>query len=301
VHGLARPDGLSPDSASTMAPLEQTDADFGTWVHRRETVEESICAAQLAEWFAMLDHGGAPPADGDPLPPLAHWIYAHRPVRASELGGDGHRRRGELLPPLAEAHRMWAGSRVEVRMPLRVGGHLRRETEVVAIERKQGASGPFVRVRLRHEYAQNGEVALLEDQTLIYRSGRLPDHGAREAPARAPFGRERTVSVDPVLLFRYSALTHNAHRIHYDRPYACDVEGYPGLVVHGPLVATLLADLLRSDCPDREPAVLEFRALAPAFDGDALVLRCDADRDGARLDATSSRGTAIMSARVSFR
>jgi 3-methylfumaryl-CoA hydratase len=201
---------------------------------------------------------------------LWHWLYFLPLARQSEIGPDGHPRRGGFLPPVPLPRRMWAGSQFEFRTPLRLGDALQRDSTIVDVSGKTGRSGELVFVKVRHELRCNGagEPALVEFHDIVYRAVQRPDDvppPAQRAPEGAAWQRE--LLPDEVLLFRYSALTFNGHRIHYDRPYATQAEGYPGLVVHGPLIATLLLDLLRRQMPHAELAAFRFKAQRPTFDG----------------------------------
>jgi 3-methylfumaryl-CoA hydratase len=239
------------------------------WIGRTETASDVVTATPYAGLSAVLDHASARPPVGTPLPPLWHWLYFLPLHKTSDIGSDGHARRGDFLPPVPLPRRMWAGSRFEFRMPLRVGDIVHRTSTIEEVAPKEGKSGPLVFVKVRHEVRRDAaqQVALVEWHDIVYRaaprSGQI-DSPARPAPERAMWTREWWA--DDVLLFRYSALTFNGHRIHYDRRYATEVEGYPGLVVHGPLLATLLLDLVRRKRPDAEIARYEFRAMRPIFD-----------------------------------
>ena len=245
------------------------DIDLAGWIGRSETLQDRFHPTPVAALGATLDHPPAPVADGSPLPPLWHWLYFLPLHRQSEIGPDGHARRGGFLPPVPLPRRMWAGSRFEFRAPLRVGESAARTSTIDSITAKQGRSGPLVFVRVRHEVCRHGatEPALVEFHDIVYRAARQPGD-AEPPPQAAPAGAAwtREIVPDAVLLFRYSALTFNGHRIHYDRRYVNEVEGYPGLVVHGPLIATLLLDLLRRELPRSDVAAFRFKALRPTFD-----------------------------------
>ena len=262
---------------------------------RRHQVFDADTAARMA---ALLDWETPPPAGGD-LPPLWHWSYFTPLTRAGDLARDGHAVKGAFLPDVPLPHRLFAGARIHFHAPIRIGDAVERHSTVHDVRVKEGRTGPLVFVVLHHELSVGGQVALQEEQDIVYRgaapepaSGALPG----EAPPRAQFSRE--VAPDPVLLFRYSAVTFNGHRIHYDRDYAVGQEGYPGLVVHAPLTATLLADLLRMHRPDARLTSAQFRALRPICDtapfticghcaGDTAILWAQAPAGGValRLDA----------------
>src|SRR4029077_8906704 len=208
-----------------------------------------------------------PPPPGRGSPPLWHWLYFLPIHRQSELGSDGHAKRGGFLPPVPLPRRMWAGGRLEFHHALRVGESITRVSRIVDVKSKQGRSGPLVFVLVRHEISNRQGLALTEEQDIVYRD--FPASGdSTPAPTPAPVHAawQRIIHPDDVLLFRYSALTFNGHRIHYDRRYAMDIEGYPGLVVHGPLLATLLLDLLRRNLAQAHVARFTFRAMPPLFD-----------------------------------
>ncbi len=236
------------------------------WVGRRETHTDLVTSAPLAALAATLDRDGE--SSNAEVPPLYHWLYFLPAAPMSQLGGDGHPARGGFLPPVPLPRRMWAASRVAFHAPLRVGAAVTRTSEIVDVQAKDGRSGPLVFVKVRHELASGATPAVTEDQEIVYREDPRPGAASpAPKPARAEAAWQREVRPDPVLLFRYSALTFNGHRIHYDHPYATAVEGYPGLVVHGPLLATLLADLVRRNLPDAVLTRFEFRAVRPVFDG----------------------------------
>ena len=286
-----------------------TDIDeLRAWIGRNETVHDTAYATPVVALTATLDHPAAPVEDGTPLPPLWHWLYFLPMHRQSEIGADGHAKRGGFLPPVPLPRRMWAGSQFEFRAPIRVGDRMSRTSTIADVTVKDGRTGRLVFVKVRHELRCNddgggaAEPALVEFQDIVYRAARQAgdiDPPPQPAPAEAAWRRQ--IVPDDVLLFRYSALTFNGHRIHYDRRYVTEVEGYPGLVVHGPLIATLLIDLLRRELPDREVASFRFKAVRATFDlhparvsgalqGDAKTVRLWAqDHEGwLTMDATAT-------------
>jgi 3-methylfumaryl-CoA hydratase len=218
------------------------------------------------------------PCPGEELPLLWHWVYLlDRPPQAT-LGPDGHQARGGMpVPPGPGLRRMFAGGRVWRHGPLRPGAQATRRTWQASSARKQGRSGPLHFVTVRTEVSQGGQVAVTEEQDLVYREP-APPAPARSAQIQAPSDRDWPVEVNPVLLFRFSALTYNAHRIHYDRDYA-QAEGYPGLVVHGPLQALLMAQLGRAG----RPAEFAYRLVSPLFEHQGLVVSAVADGDSVRV------------------
>jgi 3-methylfumaryl-CoA hydratase len=239
--------------------------DWTPWLGKARDEVDWVTASHVAAWNATLDRDLPFPADGDVAPLGFHWALFPPLARASELGEDGHARTGTFLPPVNLPRRMWAGSRLRFHRPLRVGARVDRRSVVSLIVEKGSRSGPLIFVTVRHGLMSNGELAMEEDQDLVYRElpGGQPE---RVADPAAKGAWRRTIHPDETLLFRYSALTFNGHRIHYDRRYAEETEGYPGLVVHGPLIATLLLQLLAERKPEATVTRFDFRALRPTFD-----------------------------------
>jgi len=243
--------------------------NLADWIGASETATDILTATPCAALAATLDRPADRPPAGTVLPPLWHWLYFLPLYRQSEVGADGHAKRGAFLPPVALPRRMWAGSQFTFHAPLRIGDEVTRTSTIDNVTEKEGRTGKLVFVKVRHELRRQGQsaLALTEFHDIVYREAALPDAPAPApvaAPAKAQW--ERKVVPGDVLLFRYSALTFNGHRIHYDRRYVTEIEGYPGLVVHGPLVATLLLDLLREHMPNAAVRGFEFRALRPVFD-----------------------------------
>ena len=251
-------------------PMEtQTSPNPQDWIGRAETVNDTVTATPCAALAATLDHPSDRPAPGFALPPLWHWLYFLPLHRQSDIGLDGHANRGGFMPPVQLPRRMWAGSQFNFHSPVRVGDAVRRVSTIAKVDEKNGRSGPLTFVKVRHEVFCNGNAdpAITEFHDIVYREAARPGDAA-PPPQAAPITPtwQRTITPDDVLLFRYSALTFNGHRIHYDRKYVTEVEGYPGLIVHGPLIATLLMDLLRRQLPDAVVRSFEFRAVKPTFD-----------------------------------
>ena len=238
-----------------------------SWIGRAETRTDRVTAVPMAAMSATLDRNDAEPVEGTVVPPLWHWLYFLPLSPLSDAGPDGHPKRGGFLPPVPLPRRMFAGGRFEFHRPLKVGETITRTSRITDISGKEGRSGTLVFVTVRHELAGAAGVAMTEEHDIVYRENPRADAAVpKPQAARADEAFSRDIAPDPVMLFRYSALTFNSHRIHYDRPYVTDVEGYPGLIVHGPLIATLLADLLRRNLPQANVRSFSFRALRPLFD-----------------------------------
>ncbi|MFC3215175.1 FAS1-like dehydratase domain-containing protein [Novosphingobium panipatense] len=254
---------------------------FEDWLGRSQSTSDVLDAGRSNALDLALGGDGILKA-GDPLPALDHWLHFWDVRPPQGLGADGHPAKGGFLPPVKLPRRMWAGGRLTFHKPLFLGDEVRRTSTIVNVAEKSGRSGTLVFVTVRHELAGRDGLAVTEEQDLVYREpapGVLPMPTAMPAP---PAKWTRSVDPDTVLLFRYSALTMNGHRIHYDRPYAMAEEGYPALVVHGPLQAALLIRLAASSL-DRPIASFEFRGQQPAFDGVSLHICGEPEEGGAQL------------------
>lgn len=272
------------------------------WIGRTTETDDVVTVTPLRALSATLDRDDAPPVPGDAIPPCWHWLYFLPMHRQSQIGADGHPQRGGFLPPVPLPRRMWAASRIEFLAPIRLGHSITRTSHIEDVHLRQGRSGPLVFVKVRHDIQADGRPALVEWHDIVYR--KLPQPGepvATGSPAPDGDAWRRRIEPDDVLLFRYSALTFNGHRIHYDRRYATEVESYPGLVVHGPLIATLLLDLLRCECPQAQVTHFSFRAVAPIFDVAPFELRGRLDdARQARLWAVTPEGCLAMQAHATL-
>jgi 3-methylfumaryl-CoA hydratase len=267
------------------------------WVGRTEAMDDMATLAPLRGLTATLDRED-PPLLGDVIPPCWHWLYFLPMPRQSGIGLDGHPWRGGFLPPVPLPRRMWAGSQIEFRAPLHAGQSLARLSRIDDVRVKEGRSGPLVFVNVLHEISGDGDLAIVERQDIVYREMAKPgDPVPAAVPGPTDAQWSHRVEPDDVLLFRYSALTFNGHRIHFDRKYVTEVEGYPGLIVHGPLIATLLLDLLRRQLPGAKVQRFGFRAIAPLFDITAFEVCGKQEGDKAvRLWARNAEGHLAMEA-----
>jgi 3-methylfumaryl-CoA hydratase len=232
---------------------------------------------------------------GDPLPPFWHYLYFNPQIPASQLGVDGHERLGRFIPDFGLPRRMWAGGRVIIDKPLVLGEEVVKTSTIRAVEEKTGRSGRLCFVTVDHDFSVSGEHRLRETQNIVYRAARAPSETAppgTPAPDDATF--TRTVSPDPVFLFRYSALIFYGHRIHYDADYTRTQEGYPGLLVHGPLTATLLVRLGLARLGARALRSFDIRAMSPLFSAAPFTLEGRDTPDGAILWARTPDGLTAM-------
>jgi 3-methylfumaryl-CoA hydratase len=263
--------------AATLAHLQ-------SWVGKTETLSDDITAAPVCSLSATLDRDDASPVAGmTVLPPLWHWLYFLPKQRQSEIGPDGHPKRGGFLPPVPLPRRMWAGGRLRwlPQNPLRVGDAVQRRSSIASVTHKAGRTGDLLFVLVKHEVHNDKGLALMEEHDIVYRAGaQVGDPVPPPVAAEQGASWQRKIAPDDVLLFRYSALTFNGHRIHYDRKYVTKVEGYPGLIVHGPLIATLLVDLVRRHLPDAFIQCFHFKAVRPTFDLHPLRLHAQPSADG---------------------
>ncbi|MCW1401043.1 MaoC family dehydratase N-terminal domain-containing protein [Novosphingobium sp. MW5] len=256
-------------------------SEFADWIGRSQTVTDVLEVARSNALDVALSGEGAGKA-GDALPLLHHWLYFWDVRPPAGLGPDGHPAKGGFLPPVPLPRRMWAGGRLTFHGDLRLGEEVSKTSTITAVAEKTGKSGTLVFVTLRHELSGAAGLAVTEEQDLVYRepaAGSLPAPQGQPAPS---VSWVETIDPDPVLLFRYSALTMNGHRIHYDRPYAMGVEAYPSLVVHGPLQATLLMRLA-SQRLDAPITGFDFRGQQPAFDGVPLHVCGEPNETGAEV------------------
>ena len=239
--------------------VSASPTDFSAWIGRTEEAHD-VLSRNLVKRIAAT-FGETTPADGEPLPPLWQWCFFQEPVFETLLGSDGHPARGGFLPPADTRNRMWAGGRVEFIEPLRVGADAHRLSTLLQIEEKHGRTGSLLFVTVRHDYSQQGQLCVREEQDIVYRDPNPPKLNSGAAPE--PGDWSETIVPTPTLLFRYSAVTFNGHRIHYDYPYATGTEGYPDLVVHGPMIATLnLRAFIRAN-PGKRVRHFAYRGVRP--------------------------------------
>ena len=258
--------------------MAQSNELFPGWHPKVERCTDIITPALVNRLAATLDEPAPDYREGDELPPLWHWIFTIKPVPHSGLGRDGHPERGGFVPPVTLPRRLFAGMKTEFLHPLIIGLEAERESEVIDITKKSGTAGDLLFVRIRNNFRQRGKLCVVEEQDIVYRDKGalvvLPEVKPFPEPAEDSWTKE--LAVDAEMLFRFSAVTFNGHKIHYDRTYAAQEEGYPALVVHAPLVAMLLLQLLKENT-DKTVRQFEYRALAPLFDGQPMRLSAVAE------------------------
>ena len=280
-----------------------SSGEVANWIGRQEMRQDDITrspAARLAATLGDLTSSYRP--DMDALPPLWHWLYFLDATPRDQIGPDGHAAKGGFLPPIALPRRMYAGGRFTFPGALRFGKPADKRSTIASVSAKQGRSGPLAFVTVRHEILQNGIIATTEEHDIVYREAADPNAPPPSAPrAERRVIAETLLRPDEVMLFRFSALTFNGHRIHYDHPYVTGTEGYPGLIVHGPLIAMLLFEAARMVKPDRKPSGFSFRAVSPFFCGPELrLVQVGSDGDGLSFEARTMDDRLVMTSETAF-
>ena len=280
-----------------------TDIDIAylqEWVGKQETKEDDISLFPAQALAAALDNEELP-NKGDELPPFWEWMYFLPTPKASATGVDGHPDKGGFLPPVPLPRRMWAAGEVECHQPLIIGKAATRLSTIESVELKSGSTGTLVFVNVRHDISQGGALCISQVQNIVYREqpterAELP--AGKPAPEEFDFSQE--ITPNPVLLFRYSALTYNGHRIHYDRDYAVNEELYPALVVHGPLLVTLLLELKRQNIADKSFKTFKFRAVRPTFDTTSFTVSGKQEGDQLSLWSADNDGFTCMTIKANL-
>ena len=270
------------------------------WAPGPAETTETITAGPAVALSGLLDREPAVTAPGDPIPPLWHWLYFLDRPATSELGPDGHPAAGHFMPPIPQRRRMYAGGRASYTGVFRCGDEITRRSELADATVKQGRTGELLFVTVRSVFTSADAVIATEEQDVVYRSGppaaggSARPRGSSEAAGPAPW--QIQIVPDPVLLFRFSALTYNAHRIHYDADYATGVEGHPGLVVHGPLLALLCFELPRRHAPRQRVTQLSFRARSPVYVGQRCTVTGGPRDDGCAMQVAGPDGAVALTA-----
>ena len=280
---------------------EKLDLDhLRQWIGRTEEKTDIVTAQLVAGLRSVLFLDVGKPKDGDAAPLTAHWCLTLPVVPMSEVGPDGHPNRGGFLPPVPLPRRMWAGGAINFAEPLRVGDVVTHTSTIKDLTLKEGSTGLLCFVSVDHVYRTPRGVAIRERHDIVYRE--MPTGGQSATPAKAPAAAQHSERhlADPVLLFRYSALTFNGHRIHYDRDYVTKVEGYPGLIVHGPLQAALLIELAAKLNGGRAPATFVYRGLQPLFDGSEFSVNASEISAGLDLWTANAKGEPTMRGTASW-
>lgn len=268
-----------------------------TWIGKETVAEDTLSVRHARLMAATLGLPQEGFETGTLLPPLWHWLYFLEGLSPSDLGRDGHPARGGFLPPVPLANRMWAGGQLTFHAPVTLGSTVRKRSAVRSVEHKRGRSGDLVFVTVRHELLSGDTVALVEDHDIVYKSPTPPGATRPPPPAMPAPTHSEPFEATSTMLFRYSALTFNGHRIHYDADYCRQVEGYDNLVVHGPLQATLLAGLAQR-LNGKPLKQFSYRGLQPTVLGQPLSVNAVAQDDGWTLWTALPNGAPSMQARA---
>jgi 3-methylfumaryl-CoA hydratase len=270
-----------------------------TWIGREEIVHDVATPDLANKLHATLSLTGPVASKDEAMPLLAHFCLAQPAIATDALGHDGHPPKGGFLPPVPLPRRMWAGGRLQFQQPLRVGDEVTKTSRIADVQYKEGRSGPLCFVTVTHELRASGTVLLREEQDIVYRAAATAPSNPPKGEPAAKGEHQRRIEASTALLFRYSALTFNGHRIHYDRNYAIEEEFYPGLVFHGPLQATLLINFA-TEIAGREPRSFEFRSLSPLYDMEPVLLNATRHEDTIELWTAHPQGPIAMSAKAVF-
>jgi 3-methylfumaryl-CoA hydratase len=263
------------------------------WIGRTTEVSDIVTAQLVKGLRATLFQEIDEPKPGDAAPFTVHWCLGQPVYPMSELGPDGHPTRGGFLPPVPLPRRMWAGGQLEFFDALRVGDEAKRMSRIADVTLKTGSTGTLCFVSVAHEVTTPRGMAIRERQDIVYREMESTKAAAPKAPPPVAKHRETHVS-DPVLLFRYSALTFNGHRIHYDRDYVTKVEGYPGLIFHGPLQAALLVEFAAKHHGAMPPKKFSYRGVQPLFEGSEFSINANDTAAGMEVWTANSQGQPTM-------
>ncbi|MEM9775304.1 MAG: MaoC family dehydratase N-terminal domain-containing protein [Chloroflexota bacterium] len=280
--------------------MTNNQPDFSQWIGRQVVHEDFISATQANLMNATINRDPAF-QPGDPLPPAWHWLFFHDAVPLNGLGVEGHPKLGGFMPPVSLPRRMWAGGSLQFERPITIGETATKRSHVTQVEHKVGRSGELYFVTVEHELFQGGSKCLHEKQTIVYREPTDPTDTHRDpppAPEKSEFSAE--IQPSPTMLFRYSALTFNGHRIHYDADFCREHEGYPNLVFHGPLTATLLLDLFYRKFQEEQIKVFEYRGVSPLFNPDPFTIHGTRKGKFGKAWATNPFGGLAMQAQITY-
>lgn len=275
--------------------------NFEAWIGKKEVQTDVANARSVAMMQALFNQADKQLAE---VPHLYHWCYFLPIVNQNQLAEDGHPHKGDFLPPIPFPKRMWAGGRLQFLAPIQVGQKIHRESEITKVEFKQGKSGDLYFVTVKHSIYSADHLAIIEEHDIVYREASnqlLAPAKSASVLVQKPYSYKKPFPIDSVTLFRYSALTFNGHKIHYDRAYCMEKEGYPGLVVHGPLLATCLLHFVKQEHPDQQVATFNFRALKPVFDFHQFSVCGDIQAQAAELWIENANGEISMQATVTFK
>lgn len=285
--------------------MTETLEHLKTWIGTKEIIEERAGVGRIQGLAALLDKEEVPKECG-PVGPMGHWCYFKPRVRQSEIGADGHPERGGFMPPVPLPRRMFGGFRTTYHQPLILGEMMRKEATIKNVVIKEGRTGTLVICTVANRYSGEKGFSIEEEHDYVYRDNPPADskdaggNSGKTSAAADDYAWSKEITPDPVMLFRYSACTFNGHRIHYDHKYVTEVEGYPGLIVQGPLIATFLMELALEKHPDRTPETFTFQARSPLFCDQPFIVAGKPSGDGCELWSITPQGTLSATGRVTF-
>ena len=276
--------------------------NYNEWIGKSENRSDSMAPEQLQRFEAMLNRDPHSITSNKELTPCAHWTYFTPMDMHSNIAVDGHARKGDFLPPVELPKRMWAGGKILFKKPLLTGIPAEKKSTITAIDEKEGSTGKLCFVTIRHQISAKGSVAIDEVQQIVYREeSEKGAHPIRTQPLDIDPDWKKTTKPDTVLLFRFSALTFNTHRIHYDQDYVRNVEGYPNLVVHGPLLLVLMLDAFKAKHDGKVIEDIEYKAVGPIYlDEQITICGKSVDNHRVELRAIGSDGNMAMKATVNW-
>ena len=270
------------------------EEEIKSWLGHEIEQKDIIDSNRVRAMGALLDRDNLLFEYGTPLPPCWHWAFCLDTTPQSKLGMDGHPKKGGFLPDLGLPRRMWAGSRLKFHYSPEIGSSITKKSKISSITPKSGKSGKLVFILVKHDWYVDGVKFIEEEQDIVYRDiTRTGQTSKGVSPVKKSAEWSMNVTPDSALLFRYSAVTFNSHRIHYDRPYCLNEEGYPGLVVHGPLIATILIEFFQTNNPNAIIKEFSFRAVSPLFEGQTFSVNGCKEKDNGWYDvwAENSQGS----------
>ena len=276
--------------------------NYDEWIGKSKDQNDSMAPEQLQRFEALMDRDPGVVSAGSELTPCSHWIYFTPMHKQSEIGEDGHAIKGGFLPPVDLPNRMWAGGNLKFKKPLKTSIPADRRSTIVKIDEKDGASGKLCFITVRHQISTSGSLAVDEEQQVVYREATEEGaHPVRTKPMDIDFDWKKNRKLSSVQLFRYSALTYNAHRIHYDQPFATRREGYPNLVVHSPFLLTLMMDLFKTETDGKVIEEIEYQSVGPIFlDEEITITSKDVDNFKAEMRALGPDNKMAMKATVKW-
>lgn len=276
--------------------------NYDNWIGKSKNQSDTMAPEPLRRFEALLNRDPGSVNNGTVLPPCAHWIYFNPAAPQDALAADGHPQKGDFLPPVELPSRMWAGGTIRFKKPLTTGQSADKKTTITAIDEKDGTSGKLCFITLRHQISTAGALAIDEDQEIVFReASEKGAHPIRTQPVDVDFDWKKSIQLNSAHLFRFSALTFNSHKIHYDHPYATQTEGYPNLVVHAPLLLVLMMNFFKTKTDGKVIEEIAYRAAGPMFlDEEITITSKDTDNNKVEMRALGPDQKIALKASVTW-